>query len=235
MVETGEAPATTVGGPDAFALEAYKQVCDDFRQLNQAFWQAPVIIVSITGGIGFAVATVDSWYLRVGLLILATACNGAWAAVILRLRSGVMRHLLVQKREFEDFHLGRAASDRPDKQIIMWIFVALLVAVATGCFVSAFFVGTLFPKKDDDKKAIANASVNLAAPARACPVQTQPAAKWGAPQAERTNSIIHAPADPGSRRNRGTGLTLRSEPRSTMRLRPTSNPAKCSIIRVRTN
>ena len=88
--------------PNPFQIEAYKQVCEDFRQLNQSFWQAPVIIVSITGGIGLAVATVESWYLRVGLLILAAFCNAAWAWVIVRLRSGVMEQLLRAKQAFEE-------------------------------------------------------------------------------------------------------------------------------------
>jgi len=131
--------------PDSFEIEAYRQVCEDFRQLNQSFWQAPVIIVSITGGIGLALTTVESWYLRISLLLLACICNAAWAAVIVRLRRGVMKQLLDAKHAFESKYLP--ISPQGDGQVIMKIFVILLLIVAISCLAATPFVGTLFPIK----------------------------------------------------------------------------------------
>jgi len=148
---TAGGPANPGGDPPPFEVEAYKQICEDFRQLNQVFWQAPVIIISITGGIGFAVASVDSFVLRAVLLFFAGLCNAAWAAVIWRLRNGVMKRLLLRKEFLERLYLPPTGSDR-SRERVMTIFVALLAMVSAGCFLAIPFQQRLFNKAPSENK-----------------------------------------------------------------------------------
>ena len=37
----------------------YEQLCNDFRSLNGFLWQTPLIFITLTGGLWFAVASFD--------------------------------------------------------------------------------------------------------------------------------------------------------------------------------
>lgn len=141
----GENPSQAQGGPsEEMRIEAYKQACEDFRQLNQMFWQAPTIIVTITGGLGLAVATqklnpeVQFW-----LLIFAGICNLVWILVLCRLRLGVMAHLLKRTRRMSNGVVARNPH-RLLEHSVLFLFCLLLAAAAAGCFSAAFNRERLF-------------------------------------------------------------------------------------------
>jgi len=136
-------------------IEAYKQACEDFRQLNQMFWQAPTIIVTITGGLGLAVATqklnseVQFW-----LLIFAGICNVVWILVLCRLRLGVMSHLLKRTRRMSNGVVARNPHRLLEHSVLI-LFCLLLTVAAAGCFSAAFNRERLFGKERTDHSTLA--------------------------------------------------------------------------------
>lgn len=82
-------------------LEIYKQWCEDFRSLNEIMWRVPVILMTLTGGLLFAIAKFDmSSLARSGLLLFVAAMNIVFIIVLFRLRS-VMESILVKIKYFE--------------------------------------------------------------------------------------------------------------------------------------
>lgn len=78
-----EAPKTDLIKPET----VYEQLCSDFRSLNGFLWQTPLIVMTLTGGLWFAVS---SFHLtssaRSALLIFATIANVAMIVALYRLR-----------------------------------------------------------------------------------------------------------------------------------------------------
>jgi hypothetical protein len=66
---------------------AYEQLCSDFRGLNTILWQMPVIFTTLTGGLWYAVASLDlTDYARSALLVFAGLANLIMIAALIRLR-----------------------------------------------------------------------------------------------------------------------------------------------------
>ncbi len=76
---------------------AYDQRCQDFRSLNGFLWQSSLIIMTLTGGLWFAVASLDmSTGARSMLLISAGLANLIIIVALVRL----LLALLWQKVDF---------------------------------------------------------------------------------------------------------------------------------------
>lgn len=118
----------------------YEQRCEDFRSLNGFLWQSPLIIMSLTGGLWFAVASFAlSDAARTMLLIFAGLANLLMIGALIRLR-WVMRSVLTDIRGY----------DKKRKVggnfIIVGIFSLLLLMTAFGSFVASCNPGAYFTK-----------------------------------------------------------------------------------------
>ncbi|TIV49441.1 MAG: hypothetical protein E5V88_24645 [Mesorhizobium sp.] len=76
----------------------YEQRCEDFRSLNGFLWQSPLIVMTLTGGLWFAVASFDiNDRARSMLLIFAGISNLLMIIALIRLRY-VMQRVLADIR-----------------------------------------------------------------------------------------------------------------------------------------
>src|SRR5688500_17999055 len=67
--------------------DIYEQLCSDFRSLNGFLWQTPLIFMTLTGGLWFAVASFElSATARSSLLTFAGIANMLMIAALYRLR-----------------------------------------------------------------------------------------------------------------------------------------------------
>ncbi len=108
----------------------YDQRCQDFRSLNGFLWQSPLIIMTLTGGLWFAVASFDmSTGARSMLLIFAGLANLIMIAALVRLRL-VMQSVLTDIRRLDNLHKIRF-----DFTIVI-LFSLLLLMAAIGSFVA---------------------------------------------------------------------------------------------------
>ena len=65
----------------------YEQLCNDFRSLNGFLWQTPLIFMTLTGGLWFAVSSMElSATARSWLLVFAGIANLLMIAALFRLR-----------------------------------------------------------------------------------------------------------------------------------------------------
>lgn len=125
--------------PTIEAKVIYEQLCTDFRSLNGFLWQTPIIIMTLTGGLWFAVASFDmSDMARSRLLLFAAIANVVMIAALIRLR------YVMQKIQNEI----RRHDDRPEigpNYFIVSCFSALLLIAAIGsamasCQPAAYFM-----------------------------------------------------------------------------------------------
>jgi hypothetical protein len=118
----------------------YEQRCQDFRSLNGFLWQSPLIIMSLTGGLWFAVASfalsVDA---RSMLLFFAGVANVLMIGALIRLRF-VMQSVLTDIRAYDSKHSVGG------NYIIVGIFSLLLAMTAIGSFVASCNPGDYFTK-----------------------------------------------------------------------------------------
>lgn len=124
--------------PDQKAI--YEQRCQDFRSLNGFLWQSPLIIMSLTGGLWFAVASFAlSETARTMLLIFAGLADILMIGALIRLRF-VMQSVLKDIRAYDGKHAVGG------NYIIVGIFSALLAMTAIGSFVASCHPGAYFTK-----------------------------------------------------------------------------------------
>lgn len=125
----------------------YEQRCQDFRSLNGFLWQSPLIIMSLTGGLWFAVASFAlSETARTMLLIFAGAADMLMIGALIRLRY-VMQSVLADIRAYD----GKQAVG--GNYIIVGIFSALLAMTAIGSFAASCHPGAYFTKQAGTAKA----------------------------------------------------------------------------------
>jgi hypothetical protein len=109
----------------------YEQLCNDFRSLNGFLWQTPLIFMTLTGGLWFAVASFDlTSTARSWLLIFAGAANLLMIAALYRLRF-VMQGIMERIQKLDK---------RPDPRwnyFIVTCFALLLSTAAIGSFVAS--------------------------------------------------------------------------------------------------
>lgn len=132
-------------GPDQKII--YEQRCQDFRSLNGFLWQSPLIIMSLTGGLWFAVA---SFALSAGarslLLMFAGIANVLMIGALIRLRF-VMQSVLTDIRAYDGKHAVGG------NYIIVGIFSLMLAMTAIGSFVASCNPGAYFTKTATAAKA----------------------------------------------------------------------------------
>ncbi len=118
----------------------YEQRCEDFRSLNGFLWQSPLIIMSLTGGLWFAVASFAlSDAARSMLLVFAGLANLLMIGALIRLR-WVMQSVLTDIRGYDD------KTKVGGNYIIVGVFSLLLLMTAIGSFVASCNPGAHFTK-----------------------------------------------------------------------------------------
>jgi hypothetical protein len=126
------APNNRAGQSEEFQLEIYRQLCEDFRELDKVFWQIPVLALTLTGSLGFAVATFDMLpSLRSALLMFMGVTNLLALTTLARLRGSVMQRILVVKRQLE------GTSPRGPSYIVVCCFGIVLTLTAVFSFYAA--------------------------------------------------------------------------------------------------
>jgi hypothetical protein len=119
----------------------YEQRCQDFRSLNGFLWQSPLIIMSLTGGLWFAVASFAlSDAARSMLLAFACVANLLMIGALIRLR-WVMQRVLEDIRDYD----GKRRT-RGDYTIVK-IFSAMLLFTAIGSAIAACKPAAYFTKQ----------------------------------------------------------------------------------------
>jgi hypothetical protein len=118
----------------------YEQRCDDFRSLNTFLWQSPLIIMTLTGGLWFAVASFDiSNTARSMLLVFAGIANILMIIALYRLRA-VMESVLDDIRDYDrKVPIGGSYT-------IVRCFCALLLCAAGGSLYAAWQPQSYFTK-----------------------------------------------------------------------------------------
>lgn len=110
----------------------YEQLCDDFRSLNGILWQTPLIVMTLTGGLWFAVASFDLTNIaRSALLAFAAVANVLMIIALYRLRY-VMQRIQEQIRTRD----GRQVIG--PNYVIVTCFAVLLALAATASTFASF-------------------------------------------------------------------------------------------------
>ncbi len=138
----GEDVATIV--PDQKII--YEQRCQDFRSLNGFLWQSPLIIMSLTGGLWFAVASFAlSNSARSMLLAFACIANLLMIGALYRLR-WVMQRVLEDIRDYDGMRKTKG------DYTIVRLFGAMLLLTAIGSAIAACNPSAYFTKSADAAK-----------------------------------------------------------------------------------
>ena len=118
----------------------YEQRCEDFRSLNGFLWQSPLIIMSLTGGLWFAVASFSlSTSARSMLLVFACLANLLMIGALVRLR-WVMQQVLEDIRDYDGKRRTKG------NYTIVRIFSAMLLITAIGSGIAAHKPSAYFTK-----------------------------------------------------------------------------------------
>jgi hypothetical protein len=123
----------------------YEQNCEHLRALNQIMWQVPMIAMTLTGGVWYAVASLPAMTksLKYGLLVFVMVADVFLIFILQRVRSVMAAYLL----KIEEFHPPGFA-DTKSTQAIRWLkergvantFCALLFIAAMMSFVGLFLI-----------------------------------------------------------------------------------------------
>ncbi|MBI2261921.1 MAG: hypothetical protein HYU62_09705 [Caulobacterales bacterium] len=150
--------------------QIYEQRCAEFRSLNGFFWQIPLIVMTLNGGLWFAVASLDvTPVAKSAILCFAGIANLAMIVALVRLR-GIMETLLAQIRIAEETPSGRWG------WVVLTVFCGLFGIAALGAFAAAGQPEVFFGAKT---------------PSAAAPVA------WFCPAPPSTAATTRAVASPG--------------------------------------
>lgn len=118
----------------------YEQRCEDFRSLNGFLWQSPLLIMTVTGGLWFAVASFEvTDRARSMLLLFASISNLLMIVALVRLRY-VMQRVLADIRSYDG--KGKIGGNF----IIVGTFCTLLLMAAIGSFAASCDPSAYFTK-----------------------------------------------------------------------------------------
>lgn len=121
-------------------MEIYKQRCKDFRSLNEIMWRVPVMLMTITGGLWFAIAKFEMSNLsRIALLIFAAVVNLLFTIVLYRLR-GIMEGILVMIHDYEKIEHKKGFQT-------VRCFIIGMILIAASSAVAAFNIDKVFIAK----------------------------------------------------------------------------------------
>lgn len=104
----------------------YEHNCEQFRSLNQIMWQVPVIAMTLTGGLWFGAASLESMpgfkYL---LLTFGALANIGLILVLTRVRYVMHRYLDAIKRFYPDHFVAAGGTRLRSRAAVARTFCAL--------------------------------------------------------------------------------------------------------------
>lgn len=110
--------------------EIYIQICEDFRSLNNILWKTPMLAITITGGLWFAVAKFEvSSQAKAIALYFTSFLDVVFIIIIWRLRV-LLGKILKRKLEFEEQPQTRGG-------LVVGLFALMLCASAVVSFLFA--------------------------------------------------------------------------------------------------
>lgn len=117
----------------------YEQDCEHMRSLNQIMWQVPMIAMTLTGGLWYAVATVKSVDIiaRTGLLLFSAIANVGLIVVINRVRD-VIEVYLNKMRGFNPEGFANASNSKD--RVVCKTFSGLMGVGATFSLVAVYLI-----------------------------------------------------------------------------------------------
>ena len=127
------------------AKVCYEQNCESLRSLNQIMWQVPIVAMTLTGGLWYAVATQSALGIGIKYMLLSfgTAANVLLIFVLQRVRS-VMAAYLVKIKEFDPDSFADTQSEHATKWLrergVANTFCVLLLIAALMSFAGLFLV-----------------------------------------------------------------------------------------------
>jgi hypothetical protein len=115
------------------AKACFEQNSEHIRSLNQIMWKVPLLAMTLTGGLWFAVATtpVLTRPAQVGFLLLAAIANIALVFVLARIRF-VMQGYIERVKDF--YEAGHPHTDHwlLRKNLVVCIFALVLTISGVG-------------------------------------------------------------------------------------------------------
>lgn len=128
----------------------YAEICAEFRALNTIFWQIPLIVMTLNGGLWFAVASLELTTSGQQLILVFTALiNIAFILALLRVRT-IMEGLLKRIRTFE----RRTTTKDGWAGAILVMFWALMGTATVGAVVVAWNPASYLRPKSADAAVI---------------------------------------------------------------------------------
>jgi hypothetical protein len=126
----------------------YEQCCLEFRSINGFFWQIPLIMMTLNGGLWYSVAslTLDVSAQR-WILWFAAGANLVMIAGLWRLRN-IMGGLLDRIRTFEG-----VGTKKGPRRLVQTLFSLLLGAAALGALLASCDPARHFPATVSHAKA----------------------------------------------------------------------------------
>lgn len=140
----------------------YEQTYTEFRSLNGFFWQIPLIMMTLNGGLWFSVASLDlDVTAERGILWFAAFANLTMAVGLWRLRA-VMATLLVRIHSYENTP-APGPSNVIERLFQTLMCLAAIGALIASCHPKAHFIRP--PTKPAEAGASTVSSVGSPAPA----------------------------------------------------------------------
>lgn len=127
----------------------YEQNYQQFRAMNQIMWQIPIIAITLTGGLWYAVSTQQGIALfRAPALFLGAVLDLALIIVLIRVRYVMGAHLERLRAFYPDGFVEAAGTEEGAslfhrRKVVLYAFNVALGIAALGCIVGAiYFAGS---------------------------------------------------------------------------------------------
>lgn len=134
--------------------EIYQQQCAEFRALNAIFWQVPVIMMTLNGGLWFALGNLELavWGQRC-LLWFAALTDVGFIIALIRLR-------LIMQSLRESIRAVEGGKSPPMAWVTCSIFSLILGFAAVGALVASGCPQGVLTSKPRNSSQIAGVSLN---------------------------------------------------------------------------
>lgn len=130
----------------------YEQYCQEFRSLNGFFWQVPLIMMTLNGGLWYSVASLDlAMAAQRGVLWFAAFANVVMIIGLWRLRD-IMEGLLGHIHAYQ----GTKAKGRA--KLIQYLFQTLLAWAAAGAVIASIDPSGYFTRTSPSTEANADSA-----------------------------------------------------------------------------
>lgn len=144
--------------------EIYQQQCEEFRALNKIFWQIPLIMTTLNGGLWFALASLELTGLgQRAILIFAVLVNLVFLVALVRLR-------LLLGALLKQIHAVRALEAKGGGVTVV-AFCTLLALAAVAAGSAAFNPDAILAKAPPSKSVRILCAATDPADSRTCTLE----------------------------------------------------------------